>query len=74
MACRPTEGNKMSHILSTYQLHTFSSWCGKREAHIDWSIVTCKAAPVTRTTSRTTGPVSADSRQFRYAIASLDKL
>ena len=36
----------------------------KREAHINWSMVTCKmAAPVTRTTLRTTGPVPVDSRQ-----------
>ena len=44
-------------------LHT-NSGCGKREAHINWSIMTCKmAAPVTGTTLRTTGPVPADSRQ-----------
>ena len=44
-------------------LHT-NSGCGKRQAHINWSMVTCKmAAPVTGTTLRTTGPVPADSRQ-----------
>ena len=37
----------------------------KREAHINWSMVTCKmvAVPVTATTLRTTGPRPADSRQ-----------
>ena len=37
---------------------------GKREADIDWyMVITAKAAPVTGTTLRTTGPVPADSRQ-----------
>ena len=50
-------------ILSTCALHT-NSGCGKREAHINWSMVTCKmAAPVTGTALRTTGPVPEDSRQ-----------
>ena len=50
-------------LLSICQLHT-TSGCGKREAHINWSMVTCKmAAPVTGTTLRTTGPVPAESRQ-----------
>ena len=41
-----------------------SSGCGKREAHINWSMATCKmAAPVTGTTLRTNGPVPEDSRQ-----------
>ena len=36
---------------------------GKREAHKKWSsVIPKKAAPVTRTTLRTTGPVPADSR------------
>ena len=40
------------------------SGCRKREAHIDWYIVrTAKAAPVTGTTLRTTGPVPTDFRQ-----------
>ena len=39
------------------------SGCGKREAHINWSMVMQKAAPVAGTTLRTTGPVPADSRQ-----------
>ena len=50
-------------LLSTCPLHT-KSGCGKSEAHIKWSKVTCKmAAPVTGTTLRTTGPVPADPRQ-----------
>ena len=37
---------------------------GKREAHINWSMVTCKVvAPVTGTTLRPTDPMPADSRQ-----------
>ena len=49
--------------LSTCPLHT-NSGCGKREAHINRSMVACKmAALVTGTTWRTTGPVPADSRQ-----------
>ena len=45
------------------------SECGKREAHIDWSVVTCKkAAPVTGTTLRTTDPVPADSRQVTPSV------
>ena len=52
-----------SSHLSTYPVHT-KSGCGKSEAHINWSMVTCKmAAPVTGTTLRTTGPVPADSWQ-----------
>ena len=41
------------------------SRCRKREAHIHWSMVTCKmaAAPVTGATFRNTGPMPADSRQ-----------
>ena len=36
----------------------------ERRILIDWSVVTCKMeAPVSGTTLRTTGPVSADSRQ-----------
>ena len=52
-------------ILSTCPLHSNSSGCGKREVHINWSMVTCKmaAVPVTGTTLRTTGPVPVDSRQ-----------
>ena len=51
----------------TYVIHhtNIISGCGKREAHINWSMVTSKiAAPVTGTTTclRTTGPLSADSR------------
>ena len=50
-------------VLSTCPLHT-NSGCGQREAHINWSMMTCKkAAPVTGTTLRTTGPVPTDSRQ-----------
>ena len=45
-------------------LYNTNSGCGKREAHKSWSMVTpAKLAPVTETTSRTTGPVLADSRQ-----------
>ena len=48
-------------VLSACPLHT-NSGCGKREAHISWSMVRpAKAAPVTGTTLRTTGPVPADS-------------
>ena len=50
-------------LISTCPLRTNSD-CGKREAHINWSMVTCKLeAPVTGTTLTTTGPVPADSRQ-----------
>ena len=50
-------------LSKTCPIHT-NSGCGKGEAHINWSMVTCKmAAPVTGTTLRTTGPVPADSRQ-----------
>ena len=50
-------------ILSACPLQT-NSGRGKREAHISWSMVTCKmAAPVTRTTLSTTDPVPAESRQ-----------
>ena len=53
----------LHRLLSTCLLHT-NSGCGKREAHINWSMVTCKmAAPVTGTTLKTTGPMPADSRQ-----------
>ena len=49
-------------ILSTCQLH-INSGCGKREAHTNRSMVKPeKAAPVTGTTLRTTGPVPAQSR------------
>ena len=48
---------------SIYPFHTISG-CGKREVHINWSMVTCKkAAPATGTTLRTTDPVPADFRQ-----------
>ena len=52
-------------ILSTCPLNTnINSGRGNREAHIIWSMVTCKmAAHVTGTTLRTTGPVRADSGQ-----------
>ena len=45
--------------------HTYitKGCCGKREAHINWSMVMPeKAAHVAGTTLRTTGPVPADSR------------
>ena len=43
-------GNQRCHLVSSL-------------VHIYWSMVTCKmAAPVTRTTLRTTGPEPADSR------------
>ena len=49
--------------LSICPLHT-NSGCGKRGAHINWSMVTCKmAALVIGTTLRATDPVSVDSRQ-----------
>ena len=39
-------------------LHTISG-CGRRDTHIDWSmVIPDKAAPVTGTTLRTTGLVS----------------
>ena len=51
------------HAITTL-LYQYYSRCGKREAHINWSMVTCKmAAPVTGTALRTTGPVPVDSRQ-----------
>ena len=44
-------------------LHSKSE-CGKREAHIDWSmVIPVKAASVSGNTSKTTGPVPGDSRQ-----------
>ena len=50
-------------LYRTCQLHTISE-CGKREAHINWSMVKAeKKAPVTGTTLRTTGPAPVDSRQ-----------
>ena len=55
-------------LYRTCPLHA-NSWRGKREAHINWSVVKSeKAARVTRTTLRTTGPVPADSRQTENAI------
>ena len=50
---------------NTFNMPTsYHSGCGKREAHISWSkVIPSKAAPVTGTTLRTTGPVPADSRQ-----------
>ena len=61
---------------SLYNSDTFdmpTSGCGKREAHINWSMVIPEkaAAFVTGITlSRTTGPVPADSeRRHQYAIA-----
>ena len=54
----------VSHINSLCLLHTNSVkrvW--EREAHINWSmVIPDKAAPVTGTTLRTTGPVPAGSR------------
>ena len=56
------------HTLSTCPLYTNSGY-GKREAHINWSMMTCKmAAPVTGTTLRTTGPMPADSRQWTLSV------
>ena len=51
-------------ILLIYPLHT-NSGCGKREAHMNWSMVrpAKAAAPVAGTTLRTVGLVPADSRQ-----------
>ena len=51
-------------LLTTFPLHTISG-CGKREAHINCFMMTCKmAASITETTLRTTDdPVLADSRQ-----------
>ena len=51
-----------SLVLSICPLHT-NSGCGKRETHINWFMGDAKAASVTRTTLRVTGPVPADSRQ-----------
>ena len=52
------------HFLDHTRPLRTNSGCGKREAHIDWSVViTETAAPVTGHTLRTTGPVPADSRQ-----------
>ena len=51
-------------LYHTCPLHTKNSGRRKREAHINWAKVKPKkAAPVTQTTSRTTGPVPIDSRQ-----------
>ena len=68
-----THASKTCHspITPNSPLHT-NSGCRKREAHINWSTVTCKmAAPVTGTTLRTTGPGLATlcSERHRYAIA-----
>ena len=61
---RPMPGS----IRSLLELHN-NIGCGKREVHIDWSMMTCKmAAPVTGTTLRTTGPVPADSRQWTSSV------
>ena len=48
-------------------LHTMSGECGEKEAYKNWLLVihvVKAAAPVTRTSLRTTGPVSEDSRQI----------
>ena len=50
-------------LYQTCPLHS-KSGCGKREAHIDWSmVIPVRAASVSGTTSNTTGPVPGDSRQ-----------
>ena len=57
-------------LLSIYPLHT-NGGCGRRQSEvhiINWSMVTCKAAPVTGTTLKTTGPVPADPRHAVNAI------
>ena len=54
-------------LLSTCPLHT-NSGCGEREAHINWSMVTCQGSTRTGTTLRTTGPVPADSRQWTPSV------
>ena len=50
--------------INTCPLLRNTSGCGKRKAHKNWfMVIREKAAPVTRTTLRTTGPVPVDSRQ-----------
>ena len=46
-----------------------NSGCGKKEAHVIWSMVIPeKTAPVIGITSRTIGPVPADSRQSTPSV------
>ena len=53
-------------ILSTYPP---KGGVGKREAHINWSMVgPAKSAPVTKTTLRTTSPVAVDSQQLTHCV------
>ena len=59
-------------MLSTCPLHALS-WCGKREAQIDWSMAgSAKAAPVTgwNYLEDYTGHVPVDSRQSTPSIRS----
>ena len=56
-ACRDDAFYQRAHLIPMVDV-------GKRETHINWSMVTCKVvAPVTGTTLRPTDPVPADSRQ-----------
>ena len=59
-----------THRLLPYQHAHFIPTVGVgKERRFNWSIVTCKmAAPVTRTTLKTTGPVPADSRQWTPSV------
>ena len=59
------------YLPSTCPLHS-NSRCEKREAHINWSMVTCKmVAPVSGTTLRNTGLCrrTLGSERHRYAFA-----
>ena len=53
----PKRSQASTAIISTCLFHTISGR-GKREVHVNWSMV----MPVTGTTLRNTGPVPADSR------------
>ena len=69
---RSVNVKKTTTTTTTCPLHT-NRECGKREAHITWSMVKPeKTAPVTGTTLRTTGPVPADS--LRSERTRYDKL
>ena len=58
----------VEEVLSTCPLHTNSgctnNGCGKREAHINWSMVTCQGSTrLELTTLGFTGPVPVESQQ-----------
>ena len=55
---------RTKHYLLILSAPQTNSGCGKREARNNWSMaIPEKAAPVTGTALRTTGPMPADSQQ-----------